>query len=114
VSNITIVATSSPSTAIASLRDAIAAVSGLSPGVFKNPNMANALINKINVAIGLINQGSNQEALDKLQNDILGKTNGCATSGSPDANDWITSCAAQSPVYAKVAEAIAKLSAILQ
>ncbi len=29
------------------------------------------------------------EALNKLQNDILKKTNGSAETGEPDRNDWI-------------------------
>ncbi len=28
------------------------------------------------------------EALNKLQNDILKKTNGCAETGEPDRNNW--------------------------
>jgi alpha-tubulin suppressor-like RCC1 family protein len=123
-SNITVVATSSSSAAISTLRDVISGsttsgtgipgIEGLSPGDFKNPNMKNALINKINAAIDLINQSRYQEALDKLQNDILAKTNGCAVTGQPDANDWIINCSAQSPVYAGVTAAITNLTATLQ
>jgi hypothetical protein len=74
-------------------------ISSLNPSVFKNSNMQNALLNKLNAVINNINAGDYTDALDQLQNDILGKTDGCATSGSPDKNDWIETCTAQNMVY---------------
>ena len=49
--------------------------------------------------IALINSGAYQDAINKLQNDLLKKTDGCAASGQPDKNDWITDCSSQSQVY---------------
>lgn len=67
--------------------------------MIKNPKMKTSLTNKINAVINDIEQGLYQQALDKLQHDILPKTDGCAAGGVPDANDWITDCAAQAQVY---------------
>ncbi|MEW6683478.1 MAG: PKD domain-containing protein [Nitrospirota bacterium] len=104
--NVTIVATTVQSETTNKLIDAITTINNLDPGVFKNSNLVNALTNKINSVLGLIEQGLYQEALDKLQNDILGKTDGCATTGSPDKNDWIIDCDEQAMVYPLVMEAI--------
>jgi hypothetical protein len=95
------------------LIEVIITINNLDPGVFKNSNLVNALTNKINAAIEMINQGLYQEALDKLQNDILGKTNGCAQTGAPDPNDWIKTCAEQDLVYPLIIDAINLLNSLI-
>lgn len=85
----------------------------LSPSDFKNPNMKNTLINKLNTVIANIEAGLYADALGQLQNDILGKTDGCANSGSPDKNDWIINCGAQGIVYPSILDVIAKVGALL-
>lgn len=70
-------------------------IASLDPGVFKNSNMQNTLINKLHAVIASIEAGDYNEALGQLKNDILGKTDGCAKSGEPDKNDWILECEAQ-------------------
>ena len=80
---------------------------------FKNSNLQNNLTNKINVVLGKIDQGLYQEALNKLEHDILAKTNGCAEIGEPDRNDWITDCVSQSQVYALIMEAIELLNRLI-
>ncbi len=77
-------------------------IAGLSPSAFKNPNMQNALINKLNAVIASINSGNYADALGQLQNDILSKTDGCAKVGTPDRNDWIINCESQGQVYPAV------------
>jgi hypothetical protein len=67
--------------------------------VFVNRNMQNALTNKINAVLKLIDQGNYAAALDKLETDILPKTDGCAVDGAPHKNDWIKDCATQQQVY---------------
>ena len=52
-------------------------------------------------------------ALDKLENDILRKTDGCATTGAPDNNDKITDCDAQGQVYPQILVAIDLLRAMV-
>lgn len=78
------------------------------PDAFKNSNMKNALLNKINAVINAIDAGNYQDALSQLQNDILGKTDGCANSNpaAPDKNDWLIKCAAQDLIYEEILDII--------
>ena len=76
--------------------------------------MGKSLTNKINAALKLIDQGYYHDALNKLQNDILGKTNGCLEIGEPDKNDWIRTCEGQQEVYPFVMQAIEYLEETLQ
>jgi hypothetical protein len=87
-------------------------IASLAPGAFKNQNMQNALLNKLNAVIASIEAGNYSDALAQLQNDILGKTDGCANSGAPDKNDWIVDCPDQSKVYAPVLNIIAEVKAL--
>ena len=81
-------------------------INGLLPAAFKNPNMINALTNKSNAVLQLIDQGLYIEALDKLENDVLNKTDGCGNTGIPDKNDWIKDCETQGQVYPFIMQAI--------
>jgi hypothetical protein len=76
------------------------------PTVFVNSNQANALTNKINAALKLIDQKQYAAALDKLQTDILPKTDGWVLRGAPDSNDWIKDRDTQYQVYAFVTQTI--------
>ncbi len=107
-SNITVMAISYQDAITQTLQDAIVRINNLDNNVFKNENLKNALTNKINAALDLIDQGLYQDALDKLRNDVLGKTDGCAASspGAPDKNDWLVTCDAQNQIYPIVMNAI--------
>jgi len=111
--NVTIAATSRQDEVIETLGELTNVINNLNPALFTNKNMAGALTNKINSVLLMIDQGLYQDALDKLNNDILGKTNGCADSGAPDQNDWIKTCEGQAEVYALVMEAIDLLEMLL-
>jgi hypothetical protein len=87
-------------------------IASLSPSALKNANLQNALINKLNAVLANINAGNYASALDELQNDILLKTDGCATAGAPDKNDWINNCASQGQVYPMIMDLIALLKAM--
>jgi len=86
-------------------------VSSLPPTDFNNPNNQNTYINKLDAVIALINNGDYQTAIDKLQNDILKKTDGCRNIGHPDNNDWLTDpdCISQSQLYDAVVYLIIQL-----
>ena len=88
------------------LQETITTINDIPLGDLKNKNMQKTLTNKVNAALELIEQGAYAEALDKLQNDLLGKTDGCATSGSPDKNDWIEDCTSQGQIYPLIMEGI--------
>ncbi len=99
-----------PTAVIALIREEADVISSLPQSVFKNKNMQNTLLNKLNAVIANIEAGNYADALGQLQNDILGKTNGCADTGAPEKNDWIRDCGAQGQVYPLVLEAIELLS----
>jgi beta propeller repeat protein len=103
---------SQQSAAVNAINAIIESVGSLEPGDLKNANMQNALINKLNAVIASIEAGSYADALDKLQNDLLKKTDGCATGGEPDKNDWIKNCEAQVEVYPFIIAAIATIGGL--
>lgn len=111
--NLTVTAVTPEAAATGTLKELNNLINLLDLSVFNNPNQQNALTNKINAVIDMIAQGNYQQALDKLQNDILGKTNGCAQSGVPDPNDWIDDCAIQNQIYPFVIETIDLLNRLL-
>ena len=94
---------------ITDIQDLETTISGFPPTVFKNANMQNTLINKLNEVIAAISAGDYTGALNKLQNDILKKTDGCAVSGAPDKNDWITNCKTQGILYPMIVSIINEL-----
>ncbi len=97
----------SPSEAIiATLEETSLVVSSLSPDDFDNKNKQKALGNQVDATTVLVDEELYVEALGKLQNSILGKTDGCVESGGPDKNDWIEECTSQEEVYDLVQEAI--------
>jgi len=113
-STVQVQAVSSATTAVGAAQNVIAGVAAIDPAMLKNANMKNALINKLNAVIADIQAGRYADALAKLQNDILGKTDGCAVAGSPDKNDWITDCATQDQIYPLVQETIRQVLALMQ
>jgi hypothetical protein len=80
---------------------------------FKNVERRNTLINKLNSVIANIEVGSYGDALGQLQHDILAKTDGCASGDTPDKNDWIKDCDAQTLLYHELREIIAKLQEMM-
>jgi hypothetical protein len=98
-----------PSAPIENLQTVIAS---LPPGAFKNANMQNALLNKLSALLANVETRNYSGALEQLQNDILAKTNGCATVGAPDKNDWIVNCPDQSKVYTRLLDIIAEVKAL--
>ena len=104
--NVTVLAMSYQDAITDTLQEGIVTINALDDIDLKNKNLKNALTNKINSALEMIGQGLYEDALDKLENDILGKTNGCAETGSPDKNDWIKDCDAQGQAYPIIVDAI--------
>ena len=99
-----------PGDAIDQLLLIINTVNSFDNDVFKNKNMKNALINKVNAIITNVEDGYYAEAVSKLKNDIMKKTDGCTDAGSPDNNDWIVECYAQDDLYPLVTGAISLLN----
>ena len=80
----------------------------------KNSNMKNALMNKIEQVLEMIDAGLYEDALKKLENDILKKTDGCIKTGQADKNDWIKTCEAQQQIYPFVMDTIDYVNSLSQ
>lgn len=78
----------------------------LAPENLKSENLKKPLINKIEIVLEMIDGGHYTAALNKLENDILAKMNGCAENGGPDKSDWIITCEAQNQIYPLFIETI--------
>ncbi len=93
--------------------EAIDVINALDPEVFKNKNMVNALTNKLNATLDDFIHGRYQDALDKLNHDIIAKTDGCNSAGFPDKNDWIRDCESQGQAYPRIENAIILLRSLI-
>ncbi|MHC4643503.1 MAG: hypothetical protein ACYS32_17820, partial [Planctomycetota bacterium] len=80
----------------------------------KSKNLKRSLLNKINTATEMIGKDMYSNALNKLQNDILPKMNGCAETGEPDKNDWIITCEEQSEIYPLIIETIEDVRSLME
>jgi len=85
----------------------------LDPNSLKNENMANALSNKIDEVLSMVEAANYHAAMQKLAHDILAKTDGCANSGKPDKNDWIKTCPQQNQIYPLIIETIDYLNTLM-
>ena len=108
----TIYVISHPDAVTDELQNTIDIVNSLPVGSLKNKKLTIPLTNKINAVIEMVDLGLHQDALDKLEHDILAKTNGCAVGGLPDKNDWIRTCQEQEAVYDSVTRAIVLLNTL--
>jgi len=91
------------------VKDEITLIGSLDPLVFKNSNLRNSLINKLQAVMSAIQSDDYHGAVGKLQMDVMGKTDGCAVSGAPDKNDWIVTCAAQQEVYTNLMKILKRI-----
>jgi hypothetical protein len=95
------------------LSDAITLIGSLDPLDFRNSNLQNSLINKLQAVMSAIQSRDYDDAVGKLQSDLVGKTDGCAVSGVPDKNDWILTCGAQRLVYTTLVTIIEQLKSFV-
>ena len=109
VSTVNIAVTTYQAAATEQLGTLDTSITSIPTTTFNSINSQNALTNKINAALASLDNGNYADALTKLQSDILGKTDGCAVSGAPDKNDWITTCDAQNQIYPMIIEIIGYL-----
>jgi tripartite motif-containing protein 71 len=109
-STVTVTASTTQSDVIKQAMDLIDATNGLEVMDTKNPSTTNALTNKITAVIQMVERGQYAEALDKVQNDLLPKTDGCAQTGAPDKNDWIEDCPTQQEIRPILLDMIEMLS----
>ncbi|MCI5137532.1 MAG: hypothetical protein D3922_03755, partial [Candidatus Electrothrix sp. AR1] len=94
-------------TVITTLQEALDEIDELDSSIFSNKNNEKNLTKGIEEVITLVEGGLYDDALLKLEGgSILGKADGCATSGAPDNNDWIRDCASQEVLYDLLMQAI--------
>jgi hypothetical protein len=96
-----------------SLHNIIKEINKLNKDYFKNADQQNTLTKKLHAVVRMLNHGFYADALDKLQNDILQKTDGCIAKGRPDKNDWITNCNGQDELYPLIIETISVLQGLI-
>ena len=78
----------------------------LGPASFHNEESAFELACAIDDVFTMLDEGMYFESLVLLENDILQRLDGCANTGQPDEDDWITSIEAQALLYPLVTETI--------
>jgi N-acetylneuraminic acid mutarotase len=106
-----------PEVRIAELQSLIAS---LPAGSFRGKNRANALrlkLEAVRAQVEAIRAEADpparadlvEDAIEKLENDLGQKTDGCATQGAPDMTDWIVTCSAQAHVSAGIDAIVAAI-----
>jgi hypothetical protein len=110
---VTISAVTHQTEAISKVQDGIIEINEIDPETFKNPNNKKTLTSKLSSVIEKLDNGEYQDALKKLENDILRKIDGCALTGSPDKNDWIKDCDSQAAIYPLVVDVIELLKQLI-
>jgi len=71
------------------------------------------LIKGLEVVKKQVIHGAYSGALEKLQNDIQKKTDGCVVSGAVDRNDWVTDCDSQEQLYWSINEIVVLLNILV-
>ncbi len=71
----------------------------IDPNDLKNDKMLKSLKNKLQTIENMAETGNTKGTLDKIEKDILQKTDGCIENGTPDKNDWILDCETQWKLY---------------
>ena len=95
------------------LRDTNRRISNLPAELFKNSGMKTALASRLDAAMTDVGNEQYQEALRKLDTDVLPRMDGCAQTRKPDKNDWVVTCAAQDKAYFLLTEAIDMLEDLM-
>jgi hypothetical protein len=81
------------------------AIKEASPSDFTQPPAQRLLTRSVNTVKRGIGSGLYEEALGKLESEIVTRIDGCTLpSGLPDENDWVQNCDVQKQLYWKVNE----------
>jgi hypothetical protein len=83
------------------------------PEALHNEHAATPLIRKIDAVSKMIAEGRYEEALDKLNNDLIPKLDGCTRNGEPDDTDWLRTCEDQEMVYPLIMRVIDLLERLI-
>jgi hypothetical protein len=91
------------------LRDLQDRIATLDEGALRSRHMQSALINILGSAIANIALRDPWLAQDQLRRKVLDKADGCAITGAPDPDDWVTRCDLQDQICELVNEAMSYL-----
>ena len=94
------------------LRALVAAVSSLPASAFRSPGLRLTLLLALRVEQRLVETGHYREA-KFLADAVLARTDGFATAGAADRNDWIVTEQGQAQVYPLASRAVALLGMLL-
>jgi hypothetical protein len=86
-------------TIIEKLDDLWVAINETNRAKFQNPSSQRVLLQKVEVVKKQIQHGAYGGSMDKLQGDLMQKTDGCIIAGSVDKNDWVNDCSIQKQFY---------------
>ncbi len=84
-----------------------------SDDLFKRPPLNNVLGVEVMLIRRQVIRGHYSGALEKLQNHVLQRTDGCVVTGAIDGNDWVTDCDIQKQLYWAINEIVVLLNIIL-
>jgi hypothetical protein len=87
-------------------------IEALSASAFKRSDLQDRLVQKFNAVLNSVSAKKYANALKQLQQDILPKVDGCATTGAPNKGDWIIDCTDQSKVYPALLTIITETKAL--
>ena len=65
----------------------------------REKNRKAVLVKKLKSVKGKIAKADFEKAIDKLNNDVMKRFDGCAVKGDIDRNDWVRDCSAQESIY---------------
>lgn len=82
----------------------VAAIELIPQNNFRTPSGKAVLENKVQVVQKMVENGNYVGAYQKLQEDVMGKMDGCINSTRPDGNDWLKDCDNQVKLYWAVHE----------
>lgn len=113
VDTATIVAVTVQTRTTTVLQNTIIVVETIPLTSLKNNEMVDKFTKKITEAMGKIDTGEYKDAINIIEEKVLFKSDGCANTGVPDGDDWITDCSSQALVYQQAMEAINLLRSLL-
>ncbi len=90
---------------IATLQGLETEIASLGSNAFKNGDMQNLLLNKLNAVIANVEAGKHADAANQLRNDIMPKMGG-VENAEGDSIAWITDCSSQPAWYQEAQDVV--------
>lgn len=94
-STVTITAISFQSATLEALMTSLDLINYLEPYDLSKKTVQKPLNNKLSAVMKMVAGGAYTDAWQKVEYDLIPKTDGCSNEGAPDNNDWISNCESQ-------------------